>query len=141
MIPTAQAIAAVLSLVPTPASFAELDARVAHGLPKGALRASVNRVCDTAEQRTRLLHRIVPVASYKRRRTALTPDESGKTERLARVFATAVEVWDSEPDAQAFLTTPHAMLEGRSPLDVALTEIGARRVEQLLARLYYGIPA
>lgn len=82
MIPTAQAIAAVLSLVPTPASFAELDARVAHGLPKGALRASVNRVCATAEQRTRLLHRIVPVASYKRRRTALTPDESGKTERL-----------------------------------------------------------
>lgn len=88
-----------------------------------------------------LLFRIVPEATFKRRRDRLSPDESEKTERLARVFATALYVWDDEVDARDFLNTPHPLLEGRRPLDVAMTELGARRVEELLAKLFYGLPA
>ncbi len=33
------------------------------------------------------------------------------------------------------------MLEGRPPVSVALSELGARRVEDLLWGLYYGLPA
>jgi uncharacterized protein (DUF2384 family) len=33
------------------------------------------------------------------------------------------------------------MLGGRTPLDVAMTELGARRVEALLWRLFYGSTA
>ena len=33
------------------------------------------------------------------------------------------------------------MLQGRTPLDVSMTELGARRVEELLWKLYYGIAA
>jgi len=43
--------------------------------------------------------------------------------------------------ARRFLHEPHAMLEGRSPVSVALTELGARRVEDLLWRLFHGLPA
>lgn len=134
-------IAAVMALTPLPHSFAELDALVAQGLPKGALRSSVERVCKRAEDRKRLLHRIIPEATYKRRRDRLTAEESERAERLARVYATAQYVWNSDDDARAFLQTPHPMLNGRTPLDVSLTELGARRVEELLWKLYYGIAA
>jgi uncharacterized protein (DUF2384 family) len=33
------------------------------------------------------------------------------------------------------------LLEGRTPLEVAFTELGARRVEELLWKLFYGLPA
>jgi putative toxin-antitoxin system antitoxin component (TIGR02293 family) len=130
-----------MALVPAPHSFAELDELVAHGLPKGALKASVDRVCKSGEERKKLLYRIIPEATYKRRRTHLTADESGRAERLARVFATAEYVWNSEDDARAFLSTPHPMLQGHTPLDVSMTELGARRVEALLWKLYYGMAA
>jgi putative toxin-antitoxin system antitoxin component (TIGR02293 family) len=138
---TPEKIALVMALVPIPHSFAELDARVAHGLPKDALKASVERVHLGGEDRKRLLYRIVPEATYKRRRGTLTADESGRAERLARIFATAEYVWNSEDDARAFLSAPHPMLQGRTPLDVSMTELGARRVEELLWKLYYGLAA
>ena len=134
-------IAAVMALAPLPHSFAELDEMVARGLPKGALKASIDQIYVSAEERRQLLYRIIPEATYKRRRETLSPEESRRAERLARVFATAAYVWDSEEDARVFLTTPHAMLQGRSPLEVSLTELGARRVEELLWRLFYGIAA
>ena len=86
------------------------------------------------------MSRIIPEATFKRRRDRLNPDESEKAERLARTFATADYVWDSEPDAREFLNTSHPLLDGRTPLDVSMTELGARRVEELLWKLFYGIP-
>ena len=138
---TPEKIASIMELFPLPHSFAELDERVAHGLPKDALKAGVDRVYLSGEDRKKLLYRIIPEATYKRRRTTLTAEESERTERLARVFATADYVWSSEADARAFLSTPHPMLRGRTPLDVSMTELGARRVEELLWKLYYGISA
>jgi putative toxin-antitoxin system antitoxin component (TIGR02293 family) len=138
---TPERIASVMSLIQAPHSFAELDALVAQGLPKGALKSSVDRLFSDRDDRMKLLYRIIPEATYKRRKVNLSPDESEKTERLARIFATAQYVWDSEEDARVFLNTPHPMLKGSSPLDVSLTELGARRVEELLWKLFYGIPA
>ena len=88
-----------------------------------------------------MLYRIVPEATYKRRRDKLNAEESARTERLARIYATAQYVWSSEDEARGFLHTPHPLLQGRTPLDVSMTELGARRVEELLWRLYYGIAA
>ena len=138
---TPEQIAAVMALVPAPHSFAELDAQVAEGLPKAALKAGVERLGRSADERRILLHRVVPEATFKRRRDRLSPAESEKTERLARVYATARHVWNSDEDALAFLHVPHAMLGGQPPLEVAMTELGARRVETLLWRLFYGIAA
>lgn len=138
---TPERIASVMALVPAPRSFAALDELVARGLPKEALKASVERVCRNSEERKTLLYRIVPEATYKRRRTTLSAEESGRAERLARIFATALYVWNSEDDARTFLNTAHPMLRGHTPLDVSMSELGARRVEELLWRLYYGIAA
>jgi putative toxin-antitoxin system antitoxin component (TIGR02293 family) len=134
-------IAAVMALAPSPHSFAELDDLVAQGLPKTALKASVDRICQSSEERNKLLYKIVPEATYKRRREKLSAEESGRAERLARIYATAQYVWQSDVDAQEFLQTAHPMLQGRTPLEVSLTELGARRVEELLWKLFYGLAA
>ncbi|MDD5580658.1 MAG: DUF2384 domain-containing protein [Methylobacter sp.] len=138
---TPEKIASFMSLLPLPHSLAELDALVSHGLPKHALKAIVDNIGLNPEERKQLLYRIVPEATYKRRRDKLSAEESERTERLARIYASALYVWNSEDEARLFLHTPHPLLQGRTALDVSMTEIGARRVEELLWRLYYGIAA
>ena len=134
-------IAEVMGLRRKVRSLSELSAAVQSGLPKSALRCSVARVFPEGRERTDMLYRVIPEATYKRRRDQLRADESERTERLARVIATAEYVWDDDDDARRFLTSPHALLEGQRPIDVALTELGARSVEEILWKLYYGIAA
>jgi putative toxin-antitoxin system antitoxin component (TIGR02293 family) len=141
MLVSPEDVAGVMDLRPLPHTLAELEARVRDGLPKSALRAGVAHATQGADARRALLARIIPEATYKRRRDRLTPDESEKTERLARIVATASYVWADADDAREFLASPHPELEGRAPLEVALTELGARRVEELLWKLFYGLPA
>ncbi len=45
----------------------------------------------------------------------------------------------TEAEARAFMTTPHPELDGRSPLDAAKTDLGARRAEQILNALEFGL--
>ncbi|MFC5431101.1 antitoxin Xre/MbcA/ParS toxin-binding domain-containing protein [Paraburkholderia sp.] len=134
-------VAAVMNLAPIPRSLAELEARVRDGLPKSALAMSVQHIATDAETRRALRASVVPEATYKRRRERLSMGESEKTERIARIYATASYVWGDPGDARTFLAAAHPLLEGRRPLDVALTELGARRVEALLSQILYGLPA
>lgn len=134
-------IAEVMGLRRKVRSLSELAAAVRSGLPKSALKASVARVFPEGRERTDMLYRVIPEATYKRRRDQLRADESERTERLARVIATAEYVWDDDDDARRFLTSPHALLEGQRPIDVALTELGARSIEEMLWKLFYGIAA
>jgi len=86
------------------------------------------------------MFRVVPEATFKRR-VRLSPAESERTERLARVIAASEYAWSNQEDARAWLTKSHPELGRRTPLEAALTELGARQVEELLDRLVYGIPA
>lgn len=137
----AKKIAEVMGLGRRVHSLSDLSAAVAHGLPKAALRAVVTRVIADPRDRNGILYRIVPEATYKRRKDLLKPEESARTERLARVVATAEYVWDDREDAHAFLTASHPELGNRRPVDVALTELGARQVEDLLWKLFHGLAA
>ncbi|WP_120342854.1 antitoxin Xre/MbcA/ParS toxin-binding domain-containing protein [Paraburkholderia fungorum] len=68
------------------------------------------------------------------------PTELEQAERLARIVALAQYVWESETDARQFLNASHPLLDGRTPLDASTTEHGVRRVEDLMWRVFYGIP-
>lgn len=142
MIVTADRVAKVLGL-PRVHSLRDLSACVSHGLPKSALeRVLQSAAGDDPAERRRLLQRVIPLATYKRRQRLLKLEESERTERLARVIATAEYVWDGDRDAaHEFLTSPHPMLDGERPIDAALTDLGAREVEAILANLFYGIAA
>jgi putative toxin-antitoxin system antitoxin component (TIGR02293 family) len=122
-------------------SLLELNDAVERGLPKAALRIVAARVFPDASDQRALMRRIVPEATYKRRRERLSPAESERTERLARVVAIAEDVWQDREQARRFLTTPHPEIGGKSPLDAALTELGARQAEEVMARIVYGLPA
>jgi putative toxin-antitoxin system antitoxin component (TIGR02293 family) len=121
-------------------SIGDLADRVSEGLPKTALRNTARHLFDSPAEANDLMYRIVPDATYKRR-TRLTAAESERTERLARVIAAAEVVWDDRAAAKDWLLTPHPELNGKKPLDAAMSELGARQVEELLDRIYYGIPA
>lgn len=86
-----------------------------------------------------LVYSVVAPATFKRR-TRLTPAESERTERLARVIALADAIWRDEDATRAFRNRSHPMLRDETPLQVARTELGARRVERLLHEVEHGLP-
>jgi putative toxin-antitoxin system antitoxin component (TIGR02293 family) len=122
-------------------SMLELNDAVERGLPKATLRNVARRVYPDAADQRAMMRRIIPEATFKRRRERLSPAESERTERLARVVATAEDVWQDRDQARRFLTTPHPEIGGRTPLDAARTELGARQAEEVMARIVYGLPA
>jgi putative toxin-antitoxin system antitoxin component (TIGR02293 family) len=121
-------------------SIGDLEKTIALGLPKRALRTTVERVYLSTGDRRRAMFRVVPEATFKRR-TRLSHDESERTERLARVIAAAEYTWGDRQDAREWLIKPHPELGKRTPLETAMSELGARRVEELLDRLFYAVPA
>ena len=134
-------IAQVLGLRRGVKSMGQLDGQVGQGLPKASLGVVARHVYGSSPEAVALMHQVIPAATYHRRGDELKPQEGERVERLARVIATAEQVWDSVDDARAFLSTGHAMLGGKRPIEVALTELGARRVETLLWSLFHGVAA
>jgi putative toxin-antitoxin system antitoxin component (TIGR02293 family) len=121
-------------------TLSDLSYAVEKGLPKQALSRTAKRMFVERGAARKFLVGVIPEATFKRR-VRLTVPESERTERLARVIATAEFVWDDREEARHWLNTTHPELGGRSPLQSALTELGARRVEALLDRILYGLPA
>jgi putative toxin-antitoxin system antitoxin component (TIGR02293 family) len=120
----------------------DLAREVEQGLPKRTAREVGRHFFKRDRDITHeFVYRLIPEASYKRRKDRLTPEESARVERIARIVATAEFVWDDETDARHFLLAANPCLDARRPLDVAMSEIGARRVEALLWDIYYGHPA
>jgi len=120
-------------------SLQDLERSVSQGLPKTALRRTVERVYSTAGDVRQAIYRVVPEATFKRR-TRLSRAEGERTERLARIIAAAEYVLDDPNDAHEWLTNPHPELDGRTPMETAESELGARRVEHVLESLLYGLP-
>jgi putative toxin-antitoxin system antitoxin component (TIGR02293 family) len=137
---TAGPVQEILGLKRAGRGTAALAAAVENGLPRSALLRVVARSGLSGKARDALLYRVVPLATFKRR-TRLKQHESEKTERLARVIALAELLWDDQPAAQQFLDSAHAELAGRTPLECAGSELGARQVEEVVMRAIYGLPA
>lgn len=124
-------------------SLLDLEETVTRGLPVEALEHCADAVYASPKARQGFVYSVVPRATWKRRLRSrrLKAGESEKTERLARVIATARHVWDDDDDARAFLEAPHPELGGKRPLDAAMAELGARHIEDILWAIYYGLPA
>jgi len=59
---------------------------------------------------------------------------------LNYLSALAEYVWESRDAAQQWLTTPLPLLGDEAPLDLAATDLGARRVEDVLWKLEHSLP-
>ena len=69
----------------------------------------------------------------------LKPDESERIARLMRIISLAASVLESEDHARDWLKRPLRELGGRTPLQMAATEPGAREVERVLGRIEHGV--
>lgn len=135
-----ESIAEILGLQRSIRSVSELEAAVSAGLPKRSLERLSARLHLDPRIASAYKFEVVPQATWKRRSKRLSVDESERTERLARVLAHAEFVWDDRDQAREWMNKPHRELRNRTPLETARTELGARRVEDLLEKLYYGLP-
>lgn len=119
----------------------DLEKAITLGLSKEAVIRVVTRVSLNARDAKLLRDRVVPSATWKRTKGRLSWHTSERVERLARILATAEYVWDDQEQARTWVNQPHPELGGKTPLAVATTELGARVVEDLLDKLFYGLPA
>lgn len=133
-------IAEILGLPSSIRSISDLEAAVATGLPKRSLEKLSARLYLDHKAAAAYKFKVVPQATWKRRVKKLSVEESERTERLARVLAQAEHVWDNRDQAREWMSEPHRELHNKTPLDSARTELGARRVEDLLDKIYYGLP-
>ena len=80
-------------------------------------------------------------STLQRRKAAgrLSPVESDKVLRFARLLEHATDVFGDVDKGRAWLKHPQYGLGGAVPLDYAETEIGAREVDNLLGRIDYGV--
>jgi putative toxin-antitoxin system antitoxin component (TIGR02293 family) len=114
---------------------AALIALVREGLPVSELDALQNTLDVPIDKLAPKLG--ISKATLHRRKTAgrLEADESDRVVRFARLMGMAVEVFENEDAARAWMAAPQYGLGGETPLDYAMTELGAREVENLLGRI------
>lgn len=135
-----ESIAEILGLGSSIRTIGELESAVSSGLPKRSLERLSARLYDDRKTANAYKFKVVPQATWKRRNRRLSVDESERTERLARVLAYAEYVWDDRGQAREWMNKPHRELENCAPIEIARTELGARRVEDVLDKLFYGLP-
>ena len=117
----------------------ELIRRIQKGLPFSDLKVLQNSIDMPFEQLAAKLS--ISRSTLQRRKAAgrLSPDESDKVIRFARLLEHATNVFGDVDKARAWLKFPQRGLGGAVPLDYAETEIGAREVDNLLGRIDYGV--
>jgi putative toxin-antitoxin system antitoxin component (TIGR02293 family) len=77
----------------------------------------------------------------KTRKQSLTHDESDRAVRMARIASLAEEVFGEDAKAARWLRKPKARFAQRTPMEMLMTEAGARLVEEMLLQLDYGMVA
>jgi len=78
----------------------------------------------------------------RREKGKLEPGESDRLLRFSRLFGLALQLFEGDADAaRTWLLSKPKALGGRTPLELSMTEIGAREVEDLIGRLEHGIPS
>ena len=69
----------------------------------------------------------------------LSPVESDRLYRFARIVALAEDVFESKEDAIEWLNSKQHGLGGAVPINMLQTDAGSREVEELLLRIEYGV--
>jgi putative toxin-antitoxin system antitoxin component (TIGR02293 family) len=111
--------------------------RVRAGLDVADVAALISEGILTAEE----IHKVIPPRTLARRKSAgdpLTVEESDRVARLVRIVARAARVFEDPELRSAWLRTGNPALGGERPIDLAITDVGARRVETVLDRIAWG---
>ena len=117
-------------------------AEVQQGFPYAAFEELVKRTGLSREIAATAMQTPLRTLARRKEEGRLRPDESDRLLRLARIFGLCLDLFAGDPsEARGWMTTQQLALGGRTPLDYASTEVGAREVESLIGRLEHGIPS
>jgi len=108
------------------------------GLPTDVVERFLHRGLTRAE----VFSLVLPLRTWKHRKSrkeALSPTESERALRVARVLAKAEVVLGEAAAAMSWMRAPKRRFQGRTPMQMLGTEPGGRLVEQLLYQIDDGI--
>jgi putative toxin-antitoxin system antitoxin component (TIGR02293 family) len=118
----------------------DIDRLIGDGLPVDVIDALIVGKTVTPDEVRRII--MPPKAlSERRRKGGLTPEQSDRVIRVARIFAEALETFGSREKALTWMRRACSVLGGKAPVDLLDTEEGARMVESLLGRIAHGLAA
>jgi putative toxin-antitoxin system antitoxin component (TIGR02293 family) len=126
--------------VPRIRSDRDLASLVEKRLPATAIKSLVRGGLSDAEvyrlivPRRTLAHRLA-------KHQPLSKDESDKAVRVARVTALAEQAFGEEERAWRWLRKPKRHFNGSTPIEMLVSEAGARLVEEMLAQIEDGMAA
>lgn len=117
----------------------DLRQAVRDGMPFSTLEAFVKTTGISMTAVTKVLGLASRTLARRKGQQILTPAESDRLYRLARIACMAIQVLGSPEKAKQWLERPNRALGGDTPLSFLDTEIGARQVEAVLGRIAHGI--
>lgn len=117
----------------------ELIAELKEGLPIDAFDTLRSEMELPAADLASVINIAQRTLSRRRKSGRLYTDESERLFRIAALFDRAVEVLGDREAAKLWFKGPKKALGGKTPLEFADTEPGAREVGALLGRLEHGV--
>jgi putative toxin-antitoxin system antitoxin component (TIGR02293 family) len=109
------------------------------GLPYRALKLTTTALGLTLREVSTFLAFKHRTLARRRHDARLTPAESERVVRLARVTARAEEVFADRANAHTWLRQPNRVLGDRPPIELLDTDLGAESVLQVLYRIEDGV--
>jgi putative toxin-antitoxin system antitoxin component (TIGR02293 family) len=123
----------------------DFDALIKKGIPLGVI-FHIKKEFNLPDEVIARIIGVSPRTVSRRRKTVkipakerLSPVESDRVYRFARIVALAEDVFEDKKEALEWLNSPQYGLGGRVPFDMLQTDAGAREVEELLIRIDYGV--
>ena len=113
--------------------------RVSEGLSPDALNVVQDRLDLSNAELAHVVHISPRTLTRRKKEERLSPDESERVYRVARLIEIAARVLGSEDEAREWMKEPNYALGEQVPLEVARTEPGAELVERLLGQIEHGI--
>jgi putative toxin-antitoxin system antitoxin component (TIGR02293 family) len=120
---------------------ADVRTAIRQGLPFAALENLAGALELTQDEATEAVGMARRTLARRKRQRQLSPAESDRVYRIARITQLAADVLGALDKARVWLVRPNRALAGSTPLSILDTEIGARQVEELLLHINYGIYA
>jgi putative toxin-antitoxin system antitoxin component (TIGR02293 family) len=120
------------------------EADLARIVGRGIQLRVLNHIVRAGFSKQEIERFIIPARTWRHRKTrreALSVEESDRVVRLTRIQSVAEDVFGDVDKANRWLREGLGILDGKSPLEVARTESGARLIEELLAKLDWGAAA
>lgn len=117
----------------------ELVEALQEGFPSASVDSLVQGGGITVDELYRLVIPRRTLALRRQKGQLLSPEESDRLARVARVLGLADETFGDPAKAKRWLRKPNRGLAGQVPLELVATEAGARVVEQAMGRLAHGI--